>query len=194
MREAAALWLFDRLETRLILNLIDQKVSLFLSLMSQADDMREAAALANEAGELLWEMVAENEHGDGAAELREKAQQLQVRRHPSVPSQRASLTTSGTQAPKRPFSGRLLNSFRYAGTRAFRLREQVTTVAAQGLVPSFCAAFQRGLCIALWSMVAESMRQGKCGGWKASSIVAAALRYISGSRQLLNMSRPTLAF
>lgn len=45
---------------------------------SQADDMREVAALANEAGELLWEMVAENELGDGAKELREKAQQLQA--------------------------------------------------------------------------------------------------------------------
>lgn len=49
-----------------------------MQLPSQADDMREAAALANEAGELLWEMVAENEQSEGAFELRDKAQQLQA--------------------------------------------------------------------------------------------------------------------
>lgn len=61
-------------------------------LLLQADDMGEAAALANEAGELLWEMVAENEHGDGAAELREKAQQLQVRNRPSCAALQKSRT------------------------------------------------------------------------------------------------------
>mmetsp|Transcript_6485 Transcript_6485/g.18689 ORF Transcript_6485/g.18689 Transcript_6485/m.18689 type:complete len:248 (-) Transcript_6485:98-841(-) len=49
-----------------------------MSLPSQAEEMREVAALANEAGELLWEMVAQGAQGDATAEMKQKAQQLQA--------------------------------------------------------------------------------------------------------------------
>ena len=53
--------------------------------------MRELVALSNEAGELLWEMVAEGDQGDATGEMKEKAQQLQV---PPPPPPRAARALS----------------------------------------------------------------------------------------------------
>lgn len=47
-------------------------------LATQVDEMRELSALAKDAAEILWEMVALGESGAAFADMRSKAEQLQA--------------------------------------------------------------------------------------------------------------------